>query len=111
MCTQDEYGFAAPEGTQVDDLRGGCGLSPNGERPSQRIKTRLSWSIQLIAMPWVFVPWIRVDGMLDTAFEQIHHYSANNAAVSLRLLRAIGDIAGTLQRDDTAPNFWNARVG
>ena len=62
-------------------------------------------------MPWVFVPWIRVDGMLDTAFEQIHHYAANNAAVSLRLLRAIGDIAGTLQRDDTAPNFWNARVG
>ena len=60
-------------------------------------------------MPWVFVPWIRVDGMLDTAFEQIHHYAANNAAVSLRLLRAIGDIAGTLQRDDTAPNFWNAR--
>ena len=51
-------------------------------------------------VPRVFVPWINVDGMLDTAFEQIRHYAANDAAVSLRLLRAIGDIAGTLQRDD-----------
>ena len=52
-------------------------------------------------VPRVFVPWISVDGMLDTAFEQIRHYAANDAAVSLRLLRAIGDIAGTLQQDDT----------
>ena len=52
-------------------------------------------------VPRVFVPWISVDGMLDTAFEQIRHYAANDAAVSLRLLRAIGDIAGTLQHDDT----------
>jgi uncharacterized membrane protein len=51
-------------------------------------------------VPRVFVPWISVDGMLDTAFEQIRHYAANDAAVSLRLLRAIGDIAGTLQQDD-----------
>jgi uncharacterized membrane protein len=49
----------------------------------------------------VFVPWISVDGMLDTAFEQIRHYAATDAAVSLRLLRAIGDIAGTLRQDDT----------
>ena len=52
-------------------------------------------------VPRVFVPWISVDGMFDTAFEQIRHYAANDAAVSLRLLRAIGDIAGTLQQDDT----------
>ena len=52
-------------------------------------------------VPRVSVPWISVDGMLDTAFEQIRHYAANDAAVSLRLLRAIGDIAGTLQQDDT----------
>jgi len=52
-------------------------------------------------VPRVFVPWISVDGMLDTAFEQIRHYAANDAAVSLRLLRAIGDIAGTLRHDDT----------
>jgi uncharacterized membrane protein len=51
-------------------------------------------------VPRVFVPWISVDGMLDTALEQIRHYAANDAAVSLRLLRAIGDIGGTLQRDD-----------
>ena len=52
-------------------------------------------------MPRVLVPWISVDGMLDTAFEQIRHYAANDTAVSLRLLRAIGDIAGTLRQDDT----------
>jgi uncharacterized membrane protein len=52
-------------------------------------------------VPRVFVPWIGVDGMLDTAFEQIRHYAVNDAAVSLRLLRAIGDIAGTLEQDDT----------
>jgi uncharacterized membrane protein len=51
-------------------------------------------------VPRVFVPWINVDGMLETAFEQIRHYAANDAAVSLRLLRAIGDIADTLQQDD-----------
>jgi uncharacterized membrane protein len=51
-------------------------------------------------VPRVFVPWISVDGMLDTAFEQIRYYAASDVAVSLRLLRAIGDIAGTLQHDD-----------
>ena len=51
-------------------------------------------------VPRVFVPWISIDGMLDTAFEQIRHYAANDAAVSLRLLRAIGDIASTLQQQD-----------
>jgi len=56
-------------------------------------------------VPRVSVPWISVDGMLDTAFEQIRHYAANDAAVSLRLLRAIGDIAGTLQQDDTRANL------
>jgi uncharacterized membrane protein len=49
----------------------------------------------------VFVPWISVDGMFDTAFEQIRHYAANDAAVSLRLIRAIGDIADTSQQADT----------
>jgi uncharacterized membrane protein len=52
-------------------------------------------------VPRVLVPWMSVDGMLDTAFEQIRHYAANDAAVSLRLLRAIGDIAGALEQDDT----------
>ena len=51
-------------------------------------------------VPRVVVPWISVDGMLDTAFEQIRHYAASDAAVSLRLLRAIGDIGGTLRPGD-----------
>jgi uncharacterized membrane protein len=52
-------------------------------------------------VPRVFVPWISADGMLDTAFEQIRHYATKDAAVSLRLLRAFSDIAGTLRHDDT----------
>ena len=30
-------------------------------------------------VPRVMVPWISVDGMLDTAFEQIRHYAATDA--------------------------------
>jgi uncharacterized membrane protein len=52
-------------------------------------------------VPRVFVPWISTDSMLDTAFEQVRHYATRDAAVSLRLLRAFGDIAGTLRHDDT----------
>jgi uncharacterized membrane protein len=46
----------------------------------------------------VVVPWIGFDGLLDTAFEQIRHYSRSDIAVSLRLIRAIDDIviAGAL---------------
>jgi uncharacterized membrane protein len=51
-------------------------------------------------VPRVMLPWISVDGMLDTAFEQIRHYAATDTAVSLRLLRAIGDIVGTVHRND-----------
>ncbi len=43
----------------------------------------------------VIVPWIGIEGLLDTAFEQIRHYSASDVAVSLRLLRAFDDIAST----------------
>jgi uncharacterized membrane protein len=45
----------------------------------------------------VVVPWMSVDGLLDTAFEQIRHYAAADAAVSLRLMRAFLDIATTTQ--------------
>jgi len=38
------------------------------------------------------VPWIKFEGLLDLAFEQIRHYAAGDAAVSLRLMRALGDI-------------------
>jgi len=43
----------------------------------------------------VIVPWIELDGLLETAFEQIRHYSASDLPVSLRLLRALDDIAST----------------
>src|SRR5271169_3303293 len=43
----------------------------------------------------VIVPWISAEDLLDTSFEQIRHYSASDIAVSLRLLRALDDIAST----------------
>jgi len=44
----------------------------------------------------VVVPWIKFEGLLDLAFEQIRHYAAGDAAVSLRLMRALVDIAGAV---------------
>jgi uncharacterized membrane protein len=52
--------------------------------------------------PGVFrvgVPWIDFDRLLDGAFEQIRMYAKGDVAVSLRLLRALADIAGST--DDT----------
>ena len=43
----------------------------------------------------VTMPWIDVDGLLETAFEQIRHYAESDLPVSLRLLRTLGDIAVT----------------
>ena len=48
----------------------------------------------------VFVPWMSLDGLLDTAFEQIRHYAAGDLAVSLRLMRAFSDIASTTRQAD-----------
>ncbi|HXZ02808.1 MAG TPA: DUF2254 domain-containing protein [Stellaceae bacterium] len=48
----------------------------------------------------VFVPWMSFEGLLDTAFEQIRHYAAADIAVSLRLMRAFGDIAGATRHAD-----------
>ena len=45
----------------------------------------------------VNVPWIDFDRLLDSAFEQIRMYSKADVAVSMRLLRAYGDIASTTQ--------------
>ena len=44
----------------------------------------------------VIVPWMDFNGLLDLAFEQIRHYSASDAAVSLRLMRCLGDIGSTV---------------
>jgi uncharacterized membrane protein len=41
----------------------------------------------------VSILWSDFDRMLDAAFEQIRLYSQTDVAVSLRLLRALGDIA------------------
>ena len=41
----------------------------------------------------VIIPWTDFDGLLDLALEQIRHYSASDAAVSLRLMRALDDIS------------------
>jgi uncharacterized membrane protein len=41
----------------------------------------------------VHVSWIGFQQLLDSAFEQIRHYSTSDVAVSLRLLRALADIA------------------
>jgi uncharacterized membrane protein len=43
------------------------------------------------------LPWISFEGLLDTAFEQIRHYSQSDVAVSLRLLRAYDDIGATVK--------------
>ena len=43
----------------------------------------------------VIMPSIEFEGLLDTAFEQIRHYSMADAAVSARLLRALDDIAAS----------------
>jgi uncharacterized membrane protein len=43
----------------------------------------------------VIVPWISLEGLLDLAFEQIRHYAIADAAVSLRLMRALADIGST----------------
>jgi len=41
------------------------------------------------------IDWIRFDRLLEAAFEQIRIYAKSDMAVSLRLLRALNDIAVT----------------
>jgi len=43
----------------------------------------------------VSIPWIDFYGLINSAFEQIRLYSKSDVAVSLRMLRALGDIAST----------------
>jgi uncharacterized membrane protein len=45
----------------------------------------------------VVISWMGFDRLLEAAFEQIRMYSKSDVAVSLRLLRALGDIAATTQ--------------
>ena len=46
------------------------------------------------------VLWITFQGLIDTAFDQIRHYSVADVAVSLRLIRAFHDIATAARRED-----------
>jgi len=43
----------------------------------------------------VLIPWIDFERLLKSAFQQIRLYSKSDVAVSLRVLRAFGDIAWT----------------
>ena len=45
----------------------------------------------------VHVPWIDFERLLESAFEQIRLYATRDVAVSLRLMRALADIAVTTQ--------------
>ena len=45
------------------------------------------------------VPWLGFERLVESAFEQIRLYSKSDVAVSLRLLRALSDIASTLPAD------------
>jgi uncharacterized membrane protein len=47
----------------------------------------------------VVLPWIELDGLLNTAIEQIRAYATGDAAVSLRLLRLLQDVAVTIDND------------
>jgi uncharacterized membrane protein len=51
-------------------------------------------------VPRLEIPWIGLEGLFNTAFDQIRHYAAADLAVNLRLLRAMADIAATTQRSD-----------
>jgi uncharacterized membrane protein len=45
----------------------------------------------------VVLPWIDLEGLLNTAIEQIRAYSTTDAAVSLRLLRLLHDLSITVE--------------
>jgi uncharacterized membrane protein len=47
----------------------------------------------------VVVPWIDLEGMLNTTLEQIRAYATGDAAVSLRLMRLLQDVAVTVESD------------
>lgn len=49
----------------------------------------------------VIIPWRKFDQLVESAFEQIHLYSKGDLAVSLRILRALTDIASTIEEQAT----------
>jgi len=55
------------------------------------------WYYDLRGTARVSVKWIDFERLLDSAFEQIRMYSKTDTAVSLRLLRALGDVVASTQ--------------
>jgi uncharacterized membrane protein len=53
----------------------------------------------------VILPWIDLDGLLNTALEQIRAYATTDAAVSLRLLRLLHDVAITVDEETLRRHF------
>ena len=51
------------------------------------------------------LPWIDLEGLLDTAIEQIRAYATTDAAVSLRLLRLLHDVAVTAENERCADSL------
>ena len=50
---------------------------------------------------WVTIPWLDFERLVDSAFEQIRMYSRTDVAVSLRMFRALVDIALMIPENDT----------
>lgn len=48
----------------------------------------------------VSIPWIGFERLLNSAFDQIRLYAKGDVAVSLRLLRALADVASTTQNSE-----------
>jgi len=44
----------------------------------------------------VSIPWLGLERLVDSAFEQIRSYATKDVAVSLRILRALADIGATV---------------
>jgi len=58
----------------------------------------------------VSIRWIDLERLLDSAFEQIRMYSKTDVAVSMRLLRAFGDIACHHSRPNAQKDAsWRAK--
>jgi uncharacterized membrane protein len=53
----------------------------------------------------VVLPWIDLEGLLNTAIEQIRAYATTDAAVSLRLLRLLHDVAVTVEDETLRRRF------
>jgi uncharacterized membrane protein len=68
-----------------------------------RVASREAPASRLYDPPGVLrveVPWLGFERLLDSAFEQIRMYSKTDVAVSLRLLRALGDIARSTPEEE-----------